>query len=54
VAAIQIEDGKSASSAGVHANDFHGVSIYSPFNFVSPVGGRHFPLGDILGVARLE
>lgn len=54
VPAIQIEDGKSASSAGVHANDFHGVSIYSPFNFVSPVGGRHFPFGNITCVPRLE
>lgn len=54
VPAIQIEDGKGASSAGVHANNFHGVSIYSPFNFVSPVGGRHFPFGDITCVPRLK
>lgn len=54
VAAIQIEDGESASSAGVHANNFHGVSIYSPFNFVSPEGRRHFAFGNILGVTSLE
>ena len=54
VSAIQIKDGKGASSAGVHANNFHGVSIHSPFNFVSPEGRRHFAFGDITCVSGLE
>lgn len=52
--AIQVEDGKGTSSAGVHANNFHDVSIHSPLNFVSPKGCGHFSFGDILCVTRFE
>lgn len=54
VAAIQIKDGERASSARVHANNFHGVSIHSPLNFVSPPCCGHFALGDIACVARFK
>lgn len=54
VTTIQVEDGKGASSAGVHANNFHGVSIHSPLNFVSPPCRRHFAFSDITRVSGLE